>query len=210
MRCWVRVLIVIALQASAGAAESAVQGGDSAVAPQSQLPRPGSASSATSTGQGSSAADVQLPVSLEKIRKELEDTPPPAPPAIRIGELPTFRVTVYGQKKMTLPPFEETLKQAWQPIVPGGIHNKEVMDLITPPQARPFGAFENQGLVEVAGTAFVSALIQRALVKGYHALRGQITDWQEEQIRREVAAELAAFLLANPQPPPEKKGDEKK
>lgn len=146
----------------------------------------------------------RLPISLDAIKKELQEAPPP-PSALRIGSLPTFRVTVYGRRRPLLPEFQDTLRQPWQAPIPGGIYNKELLDMMTPPQARPFGAFTNGGLVEVAGTALVSALAAQALQKGYTAARGAVRSWQEEQIRREVEAELEAFKRAQGlvAPPPD-------
>ncbi len=138
----------------------------------------------------------RLPISLEAIRNGLERAPE-APPALRIGQLPTFRVTIYGQRRQLLPDFQETLRQPWQAPIPGGIHNKEVLDMLTPPQARSFGAFTNGDLAEVAGTALASALAARALYNGYTAVKGALHSWQEERIRREVEAELEAFKRAN-------------
>ena len=150
----------------------------------------------------------RLPISLDAIKAGLERAPD-APSSLRIGQLPTFRVTVYGQRRSLLPDFQETLRQEWQAPIPGGIYNKELLDMITPPQARSFGAFTNGDLAEVAGTALVTALAGRALYNGYTAARGALRSWQEERIRREVEAELDAFKRANgiadppsSQPPP--------
>lgn len=197
MRACLFALIVVTLQAHAAAGQPVSQGPPAGVtaATSEERPDPG----------------TQLPVSLDKIRKELAETPP-APPAqpLRLGKLPTFKVTVYGPKKMTLPEFKETLKQEWQPVVPGGIHNMEVMNMITPPQARPYGAFVNGDLVQVAVTTLINKLAERAILDGYKAARRGIRHWQEDRIHEEVAAELAAFVMANAQAPPEKKPDEKK
>lgn len=138
----------------------------------------------------------RLPISLEAIRQGIEQAPE-SPSSLRVGPLPTFRLTVYGQRRQLLPDFQETLRQPWQAPIPGGIHNKEVMDLITPPVMRPFGAFTNGDLAEVAGTALISALAGRALYKGYTAARGALRGWREERIREEVEAELEAFKRAN-------------
>ncbi len=138
----------------------------------------------------------RLPISLEAIKNGIEQAPD-APSSLRIGPLPTFRLTIYGQRRQLLPDFQETLRPPWQAPIPGGIHNKEVMDLITPPVMRPFGAFTNGDLAEVAGTALVNALAGRALYKGYTAARGALRSWREERIREEVEAELEAFKRAN-------------
>jgi len=153
---------------------------------------------------------VRWPVSLDKIWKELQEAPPPPAPPLRIGELPTFRVTVYGQRKPLLPDFSASLKQEWQPVVAGGIHNKEIMDMLTPPQARAFGQSVDGELLEVAGTALINKVIERGIIKSYTAVRRGLRNYQEDRIREQVAAELASFILANPQPPPEKKVDEKR
>lgn len=151
----------------------------------------------------------RLPISLEAIKAGLARAPD-APSSLRIGRLPTFRVTIYGQRRSLLPSFQETLKQEWQAPIPGGLYNKELLDMITPPQARPYGAFTNGDLAEVAGTSIVTALAGRALYNGYTSARGALRSWQEERIRQEVEAELEAFKRANgivdppPQPPTSK------
>jgi len=196
MRSWLFVLLVAALPPPAVAA---------------QPPGEGQGAAASSPGgQERQGSQAQLPVSLDKIRKELEEAPAAPAPALRIGELPTFRVTVYGQRKPLLPDFSASLKQEWQPVVPGGIHNREIMDMITPPQARPFASSVDGELLEVAGTALINEIIERGIIKSYKAIRRGLHNYQQDRIREQVAAELAAFILANPQPLPEKKVEEKK
>ena len=163
-------------------------------------PSPAGTAQAPPAVKTSPPSVADLPISLDNIRKALDEAPP-APPTLQLGDLPTFRVTVYGQRKPLLPEFSESLKQAWQPVVPGGIHNKEILDMITPPQARPYGAFINSDLLQVAATALANALLQRGAVKGYGVLQAGVRSWREEQIRREVEAELEAFKRANPVPP---------
>ncbi len=194
MHRWLLALFVAALPARAVAA---------------QPPQEGQGTAAPS-GQERPASEVRWPVSLDKIWKELQEAPPPPAPPLRIGELPTFRVTVYGQRKPLLPDFAESLKQEWQPVVPGGIHNKEIMDMITPPQARAFGQSVDGELLQVAGSSLINEIIERGVITSYKAIRRGIHNYQEGLIREQVAAELAAFILANPQPPPDKKVDEKR
>ncbi len=157
---------------------------------------PSEPASVPSQAEASASVIDRLPISLEAIKSGLQEAPDP-PSSLRIGSLPTFRVTVYGQRRQLLPDFQETLRPPWQAPIPGGIHNKEVMDLITPPIMRPFGAFTNGDLAEVAGTALANALAGRALYKGYTAARGVLRGWRDERIRQEVEAELEAFKRAN-------------
>jgi len=193
MRRWLFALFVAAFHAPAVAAQPPQEGQGTAAA----------------SGQERPASEVRWPVSLDKIWKELQEAPPPPAPVLKIGELPTFRVTVYGQRKPLLPDFSASLKQEWQPVVPGGIHNKEIMDMITPPQARAFGQSIDGELLEVVGTALINKMIERGVIKSYKALRRGLHNYEEDRIREQVAAELAAFILSNP-PPPEKKVDEKR
>jgi hypothetical protein len=212
MRTWLLALLVAAVQAHPSTSEARTSTAQTSAAqtpagPQGYRPP----APATEQRPGS---EVQLPVSLDRIKRELGEAPPPPAPSLKIGELPTFRVTVYGRRKPILPDFSASLKQEWQPIVPGGIHNLEVMNMITPPQARPFAAHINGDLAQVAASALVNALLGRAMLTGYHAARKGWRNHREQQVHDEVAAELAAFLLANPQPPPEtlpakKAGDKK-
>jgi len=188
VRLAVVVTLVLAPAASGALAQSPVEGQGSAAQAQ------GAAQPLES--ERPEAIIDRLPISLEAIRSGIERAPE-APSALRIGQLPTFRMTIYGQRRQLLPDFQETLRQPWQAPIPGGIHNKEVLDMITPPEARSFGAFTNGDLAEVAGTALVSGLAARALYNGYTAVKGALRSWQEERIRREVEAELEAFKRAN-------------
>jgi hypothetical protein len=184
MRIGLMTLLAFALAVAGAQAQPPVGRPEAAGAPGAQQAEP------------PAAVIDRLPISIEAIKDGIERAPEP-PSALRIGPLPTFRVTVYGQRRQLLPDFKETLRQPWQAPIPGGIHNKEIMDLITPPTMRPFGAFTNGDLAEVAGTALVSALAGRALYKGYTAARGALRGWREERIREEVEAELEAFKRAN-------------
>lgn len=165
-------------------------------APAQPAPAGQSSPSTAQTTESPEAVIDRLPISLDAIKSGIERAPE-SPSALRIGPLPTFRLTVYGQRRPLLPDFQETLRQPWQARIPGGIHNKEVLDMIAPPEMRSFGAFTNRELAEVAGTALVNGLALRALYDGYKAVKGLVHGWQERRIRTEVEAELEAFKRAN-------------
>jgi len=112
---------------------------------------------------------------------------------------PTFRVDIIARNKPFVPSLADTLKVIpWQPISKTGRDYDEIMAMITPPQARPYGAFVNGELLQVALTSVLSNL----LMSGAHSLisRGQDA-WRsrvEEAIREQVQREFDDFLKAHP------------
>ncbi len=138
----------------------------------------------------------QLPVSIEDIKKGLEETPPPARKLNLTPLQPTFTVHIYGDRPL-LVPFKETLKQPWEPIPPGGIEAYEFMNMVTPPQARPYGAFNSTELAQVALTSFLSGLGMQEIAKGVHAARQARREREEADARAEIEGELTALQAAN-------------
>jgi len=167
---------------------------------------------AQQAGQREQARPVKdqgpLPVSLDRIRRELDQPPvsqsgttlnldrvalPEADPSTEEGKQGTsFKVRVEASR-FELPPFMETLKQPWQPVVAGGLYHHEVMQLITPEGVRGSAPFTNGEMLQVAVTSLATALAMRG---GIWAARNAI-DWlrlqREEAARREVQDELAEF-----------------
>jgi len=150
------------------------------------------------TAGGASAQEAEPPVSLQRIRRAL-DEPQPAirlPPVTGRGEQKTtYRVEIFAPRQL-LVPFADSLDPGWQPVAFGGVHHKEIMDMITPPEARPFGAFDDGELVTVAATSLATAALVEGVTRAVRAVAGNIRKRRIEAIRREVEAELAAVKKA--------------
>ncbi len=126
--------------------------------------------------QTSSGSADQLPVSVERIRKGLEATPPP--PLIRSGLL--FKVEVHG-RDFVFPDFKDSLRFRREPIPPGGIYHYEFLRMVNPP--------------EFQATPLVSYGFDPAII--VHAIRQAWHDAAERRAREEVQRELEALKKAN-------------
>ena len=145
------------------------------------------------------AAPLNLPVSLDKIREGLSQTPPAEPlKGLAPGEQPTFRVTVSEQQK-----FDELIARIkWDPPGPqvaGGIYAYEQFERLFPriqnPRVQPYAAFTTG---EVA-TLAIEALIEKYVVeKMAHVVGTALRAQAEREAREEVARAMAAYRAASP------------
>jgi hypothetical protein len=136
------------------------------------------------------------PVSLERIKKALATPGPKLAQPPYQGDLPTFRATIVGHR-LLLPDFQESLKPGWQPVAPGMLYHAEFMSMVTPAQARPYGAFTGTELLQVAFTTLVNHYAQAGVKKGVSAARRLVRSEQQRRIRKQIEAELAAIEEAN-------------
>src|ERR687898_959598 len=98
-----------------------------------------------------------LPISLERIGEELERTPVIDLEALR----PTFRVQIVATRpRWTLGIDWLGTEEGFKPPAGTPWHN-QYLNMVTPHQARSFGAFEGTDLLQVMGTSFVQALARR-------------------------------------------------
>jgi len=141
-------------------------------------------------------APLNLPVSLDKIREGLTQTPveplkglTPTP-----ADTATFRVNITEQQK-----FEELLsKIKWDPPGPqiaGGIYAYEQQERLFPrinnPRVQPYSAFTTG---EVA-TLAVEALIEKYVAERMaHVVGTALREQAEREARDEVARALKAYL----------------
>jgi len=140
-----------------------------------------------------------LGISLDRVKSALE-----AEPAGRLKiqeDQPTFRVTIVEKRKVWLPDYVESLKFKWEPIPTGGLYFHEFINMVTPPQARPYGAFDARELVQVVGTSLVASLMTMGLQRAGGYMREPWYTRQEALAREEVRRELEAFLKAHPEAP---------
>jgi hypothetical protein len=138
-------------------------------------------------------------VSLDRVKFALAQTPI-AQLKINPGR-PTFRVQIIEKRPITVPSFTETLKIPRQWVPSGGIANYEFMNMVTPPQARPYGAFNSGELAQVAATSLVSALIMYGLQQGAGYVHDRYRSYVEARTREDVKREFENYLLEHPSAP---------
>jgi hypothetical protein len=124
----------------------------------------------------------ELPVSLDRIRRELS-----RPPAIRLyGERNVYRVEIIGRK----PTIEDILGPDYLkgPVPAGAPTHQEFLDLVTPKDFRGYAAFSNREGMTVAAT---SLALQWALQKAIHKFETAKHEREKEAARKEVQEALA-------------------
>jgi hypothetical protein len=134
---------------------------------------------------GDSAAD--LPVSLERIKRDLSRTP-----AIRLqGDRNVYRVEVIGRK----PTIEDILGPDYLkgPTPAGAPTHQEFLDLVTPKDFQGYAAFSNREAMTVAATSFA---LQWALQRAIHKFETAKQEREREAARKEVQEALAELEKA--------------
>ena len=127
-----------------------------------------------------------LPISLDRIREQLEKQP-----ALDLNALrPTFRVQIFGTRPRWLTGID-WLGTANGVKPPAGTPwHDQFLNMTTPPQARSFGAFEGTDLLQVMGTSLAQGLVAGAVVG---KIKSSIHNRRERQAREEVDAAIAAW-----------------
>jgi hypothetical protein len=129
-------------------------------------------------------APADLPVSLDRIRRRAADERAPAFTLPAPGELPTFAVTI----ERRLPRFEDFVLPGELDPGPVGAtspYHAEMMTMITPPEARPYGAFTGGNLL---------AVVLQSLLTGY--VGQQVPGWLEQAMRAQREAEARREVQA--------------
>ncbi len=140
--------------------------------------------------------EVNLPVSLDKIREALAEAP-----AERLKGLdvkPHFRVQIQERQKFEA--LLETLKFNSGPAIPGGLYGYDQQQRLFPkvdnPLVQPYAAFSQGELLQVMITTLVEKYLAGRLV-------GAVTSAEraraEEEARKEVARALDEFWAARAQ-----------
>ena len=165
-----------------------------------QAPAP-PASGSKAPGPSASGSKAPEPfLSLQRIRSRLEQPAPLFPAGVARDGGPTYRVSVFAPRVLMVP-FGESLDPGWQAVAPGGLYHKELMDLMTPPEARPFAGFGNAQLVSALATSYASAFALWGAKKAVRASIQYARKKRVERIRREVEQELEAVKAAAAQKP---------
>lgn len=163
-------LALLALAAGAGAQTAPA-------APRATAP----AAASASPGE---PPDADLPVSLDRIRRGLsrQDTLASAAaqqwrPMFRVevdGELPSFSAFIGEGESLTGP-------SPW-----GSMTHSDFLQMVTPPQARSFGASTNSDLLQVLATSLLSGFAVQGVMSAVQAVPDIIRRGREAAARREV------------------------
>ena len=152
-----------------------------AAPPQPSSPAPAGSSSAQD------AAQPNLPVSLDRIRKALAQKP--AQPLLELRERPTFRIDI--QERNRLQDLIETLDFRGGPTPAGGLYAAEMQRVMFPsvsnPLRQPFAAFNQPELLTiliqtVAGTYLAGRAIDAITSAGHKAAEAAA----REELRRTI------------------------
>ena len=131
-----------------------------------------------------------LPISIERVRDALGRKP-----LVTIEEIlasPTFRVLIEEQ------PFR------WEPLFtpadvsvgvlpPGPAHHYEFLRMFSPELTRPYTAFNQNELLLMTIETLATTLAVRAGSKGIRSAWKGVENRRLEQLRREIAADIAAI-----------------
>ncbi len=140
-----------------------------------------------SPSAGSEDSDGDLPVSLERIKRQLSRAP-----AIRLqGDRNVYRVEVIGKK----PTIEDILGPDYLkgPTPAGAPTHQEFLDLVTPKDFKGYAAFNNREAMTVAAT---SLALQWALQRAIHKYETAKQEREREAARQEVQDALAELAKA--------------
>jgi hypothetical protein len=166
-------------------------------------PKPTSSAEDGTQGQpakGKEPADLDLPVSLDKIREALAQ-PSPSEPLKGMNEQPTFRTQV--QERQRFEQLMESIKfDTAGPVVPGGRDAYDQQQRLFPrvdnPRLQPYGAFSTGEILTLGVEAFVEKYVAQKLA---HVFSETLRAQAEREARDEVARSLAGFWAAQPAAP---------
>jgi hypothetical protein len=133
---------------------------------------------------------LDLPVSIERIQKALS-----TPPALKVnGDLPTFRVEVFGRTPSIKDFIGTDVFKG--PVPRGSSAHQEFLAMVTPDEFRGYAVFTNKEGITVAVSSFGNAMLMEAAQLGIRKVQSFVKARQKEAARQEVAAALAALARA--------------
>jgi hypothetical protein len=156
-------------------------------------PRPPAAASTPSAAHD--GVELNLPVSLDRIRKALEQ--PPAPPLTKLPDQPTFRIQV--QERNRLQELISTLDFKSGPTPAGGLYAAEMQRVMFPsvsnPLTQPYAAFNQPELL----TVLIENLVGKYLIgKAFGAMNQVERTRAEAAARDEVRQTIAQYCAGQP------------
>ena len=160
--------------------------------PSTAAPPPSPAQEAPGDG---AATKPNLPVSLDRIRKALEQQP--AKPLLRLPDTPTFRIEV--QERNRLQELLSTLDFRSGPTPAGGLYAAEMQRVMFPsvsnPLAQPYAAFNQPELL----TIIIENLVGKYLIgKAFGAITAAERERAEAAAREEVRQTIALYCAGQP------------
>jgi hypothetical protein len=160
---------------------------------------PSTAASAPSPAQDAHGDDApakpNLPVSLDRIRKALEQQPDK--PLLRLPDTPTFRIEI--QERNRLQELLSTLDFRGGPTPAGGLYAAEMQRVMFPsvsnPLAQPYAAFNQPELL----TIIIENLVGKYLIgKAFGAITAAERERAEAAAREEVRQTIAQYCAGQP------------
>jgi len=164
---------------------------------QEAQPSPVAQSTSPSQDDQDKKPEPGLPVSLDKIKKELEQ---PAPTPLRgLNERPTFKIEIHEKPKVSLDDLIKSLDFKAGPVPAGGVYAAELQRQQFPatnnPLSQPYAAF-NQGELL---TILVENLVGKYLAgKAGNAITGAMRDHAVAAAHDEVQQAVGEYCAAQP------------
>lgn len=182
-----RLLVVVILGALAARPAAAAQ-------------RPATSSSPNpppSAADTNTPADINLPVSLEKIRESL-GRPVPLSLLKRFADTPTYRLEI--EERRRIDELLTTLDFKAGPTPPGGLYNFEQQRLVFPPTdkplAQPYAAFNTGQLLTVAAENLAARALAGPVVESVSRAQRRRA---QDSARRVVDAAIADYCNGKPE-----------
>ena len=158
----------------------------------------------SSTPQSSSAdkdkdkkPDSTLPVSIDKIKKELEQ--PPVQTLRGLDDKPTFKLEIHEKQKISLDDLIKSLDFKAGPVPAGGVYAYELQRQMWPaashPMQQPYAAFSQGELL----TILVENLVGKYLAgKATNAITSAVREHAIAEAREEVRRTVSEYCAAQP------------
>jgi len=167
-----------------------------------QQAQPSTPANAASPAKDAGTSDDQtskLPVSLDKIRQALQQSP--VEPLRGLDERPLFRVEI--RERQRIEDLLQSLKFDSGPAVPGGLYGYEQQRIMFPsvdnPLAQPWSAFSQPELARVAAYSIIETLIAKYVAKRlFNAVTAAERASAEQAAREEVTRAIAEYCAAQP------------
>jgi hypothetical protein len=168
-----------------------------AAAAQDAQPSSRAPSSSTPQDDKDKKQDQGLPVSLDKIKKELEQPPPQL---LRgLDDKPTFKLEIQEKPKISLDDLLRSLDFKAGPVPAGGVHafelQRQVFNPTNNPLSQPYAAFSQGELL----TILVENLVGKYLAgKASNAITSAMRDRAVSAAREEVQQAITEYCAAQP------------
>jgi len=159
--------------------------------------QPSSSAPQSTSAEQDKKPEPNLPVSIEKIKKELEQRP--AQMLRGMDDKPTFKLEIHERQKVSLDDLIKSLDFKAGPVPAGGLYGYEMQRQMWPaasnPMRQPYAAF-NQGELL---TILVENLVGKYLAgKAANAITSAVREHAVAQAREEVQQTINEYCAAQP------------